>query len=79
MKMLLMRLAFAGAFVVVGSNASAAQFDRPARTDTAKPAVAVAEKSHAIRIVDVDYQLSEQERSLLAFLRLKANAEQSAR
>ena len=79
MKMFLMRLAFAGAFVIVGSNASAAQFDRPARTDAAKPAVAIAGKSRAPQIVDVDYQLSDQERTLLAFLRLKANAEQSAR
>jgi len=79
MKMLLMRLAFAGAFVIVGSNASAAQFDRPAKMEVAKPAVAIADKSRATQIVDMDYQLSDQERTLLAFLRLKANAEQSAR
>ncbi len=79
MKMLLVRLAFAGAFVIVGSNASAAQFDRPSKTDAAKPAVAIAGKSRATQIVDADYQLSDQERILIAFLRLRTNAERNAR
>ena len=79
MKMFLMRLAFAGAFVIVGSNASAAQFDRPARTEAAKPSVAIAGKSRTTQIVEADYQLSDQERILIAFLRLRTNAERNAR
>ncbi len=79
MKMILVRFAFAGALVIVGSNASAAQLDRPAKVETAKPLVAIAVKSQTTQIVDADYQLSEQERTVLAFLRLKANAERDPR
>ena len=78
MKMILVRFAFAGALVIVGSNASAAELDHPAKLEAAKPIVAVAVK-HTTQIVDAEYQLSEQERTVLAFLRLKANAERDAR
>jgi hypothetical protein len=79
MNMLLVRLAFAGALVIVGSGASAARFDLPARPEAAKPSVAIAGKSRVIQVVDVDYQLSDQERTLLAFVRLKAEAERNSR
>ena len=79
MKTLLVRLAFAGAFVIGSSAASAIPLDHPAGKQLAQRAVAIADKSFTTRIVEADYQLSDQERTLLAFLRLKANAERDAR
>jgi len=79
MKMFLVRLAFAGALVIAGSDASVARFGHSPTTQTVRPSIAIAARPRTIQIVDVDSQLSEQERSLLAFVRLKADAERRAR
>jgi hypothetical protein len=79
MKMFLVRLAFAGAFVIAGSDASVARFSHPPSTQTVRPSAGVAARPRTIQVVDVDCRLSDQERSLLAFVRLKADAERRAR
>jgi len=73
--MRVMHFVFIGALVTSSSSAAVTPFDQP------KPGqsfAAVAVKHRATQVVDTDYQLSDQERLLLAFSRLKANAEQGA-
>ena len=77
--MRVVQFVFLGALVISSSSAAVTQFDQPASTKPAQTLAAVAVKAHATRIVDADYQLSDQERFLLAFSRLRANAEQGSR
>lgn len=77
MKMTLVPFAFVCALLISSSGAAVTELDRSADVKPAKPVVAVADRTQ--RVVDVDYQLSDQERFLIAYSRLKANTEQGAR
>jgi hypothetical protein len=79
MKMLLVGFAFASALVTSSSSASIMRFDRPANIQAARPLAAEDRKAHATRIDGVDDQLSDQERMVIAFLSLKADAERGTR
>ena len=81
MKMFLVGFAFIGTLVTGSSGAPVTGQDHSASTETAPPIanVSYSEKPRATRIVDTEYQLTDQERVVIAFLRLKADAERDAR
>jgi hypothetical protein len=79
MKMLLVGSAFVGVLMTSGSDATVTQFDHSSSMKVARPSAAIAHKTRKTQIVDVDYRLSDQELSLIAFLRLKTEAERSTR
>ena len=81
MRMLLAQFAFLGVLAASSSGASVVPFDQSASTPVARPipAVAYAARPRAIRIADVNDQLSHQERAVIAFLSLKAEAERNNR
>jgi hypothetical protein len=79
MKMLLVGSALVGVLVTSGSGAAFTRFDHASSTEAVRPSMTVAHKPRTTQIVDVDYQLSDQERTLLAFMRLKTDAERNGR
>lgn len=80
MRMFLIRFGFASALITTGPGAPIAQdVSANLKASHRVAGVSYAEKTRATRVVDVDYQLTEQERIVIAFLRLKADAERNAR
>ena len=81
MKMFLVGFAFVGTLVTGSSGGPVTRNDTAADMETARPFVSVpyAEKTRATQVVDAEYQLTDQERVVIAFLRLKADAERDAR
>ena len=81
MKMFLVGFAFAGTLVTGISGAPVERPDNSAKMETDRPVASdsYAESARATRIVDADYQLTDQERVVIAFLRLKADTERDAR
>jgi hypothetical protein len=80
MKMFLVGFAFVGTLVTGSSGAPVIGQDHSASTETPPTAnVSYTEKPRATRVVDAEYQLTDQERVVIAFLRLKADAERDAR
>ena len=77
MKMTLVPFAFVCALLTSSSGAAVTELNQPADAKLAKPVATVAVETQ--RVVDVDYQLSDQERFLIAYSRLKANTEQDGR
>jgi hypothetical protein len=79
MKMLLLQFAVVGALMTSSAHTSATGFDHPESVKATQPFVAVAGKTRKMRIVDGDYRFSDQELTLIAFVRLKADAERGTR
>jgi hypothetical protein len=81
MKMFLVGFAFAGTLVTGSSGNPVAQPDNYAKMEIERPVASEpnAESARPTRIVNADYQLTDQERVVIAFLRLKADVERDAR
>ena len=81
MRMIFAPLAFLGALAVSSSSAAVTSFGPPASMPAAWPALIVADagKPRAAQIDGVDDQLSHEERTVIAFLSLKADAERNNR
>jgi hypothetical protein len=77
MKMLLAPVALAGTLMTMGSGVPAV--DHAQNADAQQPLIAVSHvtATHMTRIVDVEYQLSDQQRALIAYWRLKMDAERA--
>jgi len=77
MKMFLVGFAFVGMLVASNSAMTADNTERVASVQPVQPIVAVAsaDKTPGMRIVDTDYQFSQQERMLIAFWQLQSDAE----
>jgi hypothetical protein len=56
-----------------------AQFDQSAKAAQPMPLVSYGGTARAMRVVDTRDQLSDQERALIGFLKLKAEAERNTR